>query len=159
MARPRGVNVQPCGTSAAYQRHIYYGEEPCPEDREARRLAARNARRQKGIKPRKKPRHGTRTLYQRGCRCEPCKTAQNEYNAALRAGHRRRNEKQTKLWELMIDIMETWGRPMSSIEIAGHVERIRGRPTESVDRLLYRLRKQGLVESVERMGVRKWTVC
>lgn len=35
MARPRGVNVKPCGTVAAYHRHRYYGEEPCPEDRAA----------------------------------------------------------------------------------------------------------------------------
>jgi hypothetical protein len=38
---PRRPATQPCGTAAAYKRHIYHGEEPCEACREANRTADR----------------------------------------------------------------------------------------------------------------------
>ena len=44
----RGAKPQPCGTSAAYQRHRAHGEEPCAPCKQARAedLAARKAKRE-----------------------------------------------------------------------------------------------------------------
>ena len=46
----RGAQLQPCGTSAAYQRHRRAGEQPCQPCQQARAadLAARNAAKKQG---------------------------------------------------------------------------------------------------------------
>lgn len=142
--------MKPCGTRAAYFRHLYHGEEPCPEDREALLTAAEARRRARGAKPRKQLRHGTRTLYQRGCRCEACRWAETEYMAAWRAGVTRRDKARGSLTELIVDILGTWRRGMTPSEVAWEVERIRGSAKEeTIRRLLERARSKGRVSVVD----------
>ena len=79
--------LQPCGTTAAYQRHRKGGEEPCALCREASRLDGRK-RREKWLTPWKIPPCGTKTAYQRHLRkgeepCEPCREASREYHRNL----------------------------------------------------------------------------
>lgn len=63
--------LKPCGTLAAYRRHLRHGEQPCDECREEN-----NARRRKpGGKPRKPAEHGSSRMYKKGCHCDICTEA------------------------------------------------------------------------------------
>ena len=71
--------LKPCGTPAAYQRHLWRGEEPCRECREAARRADRGRKRNR-TQPRELQPCGTRAAYQRHRRageepCGPCREA------------------------------------------------------------------------------------
>ena len=71
--------LQPCGTRAAYKRHLRRGEEPCRECREAARRADRGRKRNR-TQPRELQPCGTRAAYQRHVRageapCEACREA------------------------------------------------------------------------------------
>ncbi len=93
----RGVsstNLRPCGTHAAYRRHLNRGEEPCEpcrqanaaDDRKARAAARAAAARQ----PKPQPQHGTERAYRAHRRagetpCPPCKAAHTERSRAYAA--------------------------------------------------------------------------
>lgn len=66
--------LKPCGTSAAYRRHLRRDETPC----EACTAAEAERSRPVGAPPRKKAEHGTQSKYSAGCRCEPCRDAHRE---------------------------------------------------------------------------------
>jgi hypothetical protein len=73
------VGLKPCGTEAAYRRHLRHGEK-CDTCREAH-----NARKRKTDRgPRLPAAHGTASKYNTGCRCEPCSAAQRARNLAWR---------------------------------------------------------------------------
>lgn len=79
--QPRQRELKPCGTPAAYRRHLRYGE---PIDDACR--DAENARnRQPGGKPRQPAQHGTVSKYHRGCRCVDCTRANTDAARARRA--------------------------------------------------------------------------
>jgi hypothetical protein len=73
--------LKPCGTPAAYRRHLRHGEKPCDECREAEN--SRN--RVPGGKPFQPAQHGTISKYHRGCRCKDCTRANTEYARVRRA--------------------------------------------------------------------------
>ena len=81
-----GKPLRPCGTAAAYRRHISRGEEPCGACREAKREDSRTSykrRNQAGWEPRKLQPCGTyagfRRHYRRGEEpCAPCREAKKE---------------------------------------------------------------------------------
>lgn len=72
--------LQPCGTPAAYRRHLRRGEPACRAclDAEAER------QRPEGAPPRAKPRHGTASMYNAGCRCVDCTQARRVTQEAWR---------------------------------------------------------------------------
>lgn len=63
--------LKPCGTPAAYRRHLRHGEAACQACLDAE--AARS--RLEGNAPFQPARHGTKSKYDAGCRCEPCTRA------------------------------------------------------------------------------------
>lgn len=75
--------LMPCGTVAAYKRHVRRGEEPCGRCREAESLRWRGGRPRVRGGPVK---HGEPEMYGRGCRCTACCEASAVYRAAWRAG-------------------------------------------------------------------------
>lgn len=68
------AELKPCGTSAAYRRHLRHGETPC----DACTAAEAERGRPEGVPPRKPAEHGTQSKYSAGCRCEPCTVAHRE---------------------------------------------------------------------------------
>jgi len=72
--------LKPCGTSAAYRRHLRHGETPCDACREVE-----NARgRLPGNGPMQPAQHGTPSKYNAGCRCDACTAAHRERTRAWR---------------------------------------------------------------------------
>ena len=76
--------LQPCGTRAAYQRHIRSGEEPCEACREANRTRGREEWRKRNAQS-----CGTYAAYQRHVKagertCAACRWAKAEYMARYR---------------------------------------------------------------------------
>jgi len=63
--------LKPCGTPAAYRRHLRYGQDACQACLDAE--AAR--RRPEGNPPRIPAQHGTPSKYASGCRCADCTEA------------------------------------------------------------------------------------
>jgi hypothetical protein len=55
LSRTRVATLQPCGTPAAYARHIKRGEEPCDPCREANNAYARHYRRRRKRKSTGRP--------------------------------------------------------------------------------------------------------
>ena len=84
--------VKPCGTTAAYQRHLRSGEEPCRECREAARRADRGRKRNR-TQPRELQPCGTRAAYQRHIRAgeEPCEACREANRTRGREEWRKRN--------------------------------------------------------------------
>lgn len=79
--KPAPRALKPCGTTAAYRRHLRRSETPCDACREAE-----NSRNRKpGGKPFQPARHGTVSKYRGGCRCAPCTAANTEAMRARRA--------------------------------------------------------------------------
>lgn len=83
--------LQPCGTPAAYGRHLRKRETPCDDCREARRVARAEARRAnpQPAKPRELRPCGTSAAYDRHIRagetpCEPCLEAAREASREAR---------------------------------------------------------------------------
>lgn len=80
--KSRGQKTAPCGTEAAYKRHLRWNEQPCSPCREA------NAARQR--KEARQPiQCGTRSGYRRHRRngeeaCEPCRIANTQADRRLR---------------------------------------------------------------------------
>lgn len=119
MARPRNVNVKPCGTVAAYHRHRYYGEEPCPEDRaawSAWNRAYNKARRTPKPKPEPEP--------------KPKRV-------------RPKPERKWRTYDRTRDLLFLDGGWLTSEGIAVDL----GCDPATVERALRRLRREGLVES------------
>ena len=81
--------LQPCGTRAAYKRHLRRGEEPCRECREAARRADRGRKRNRA-QPRELQPCGTYAAYMRHLRRgeEPC--------GACRKARRSRDREMTR---------------------------------------------------------------
>ena len=78
--------LKPCGTRAAYMRHLRRGEDPCGACRDANRAGDREQRRRSA---RKVTSCGTYAAYQRHVKageeaCAACKRAQAEYRARYR---------------------------------------------------------------------------
>ena len=76
--------LQPCGTRAAYQRHMRRGEQPCKACREANRTRALEEWRKRNAQS-----CGTNAGYQRHVKagerpCAACKRAKAEYMARYR---------------------------------------------------------------------------
>ena len=70
-----GRQLEPCGTVAAYQRHIRNGEQACQACRWAAALRSANQRIERA--GRADVPHGTVSGYCNwGCRCEKCTKAQ-----------------------------------------------------------------------------------
>lgn len=77
-------SLKPCGTPAAYRRHLRWGQEPCESCLEAEATRTRGGR----PKPRLKP-CGTRAAYTRHVKagevpCEACRIANNVESEAAR---------------------------------------------------------------------------
>ena len=79
-------DLKPCGTQAAYKRHLRHGEEPCDACKEAE-----YSRKRKGG-PFQPARCGTQTGYQRhlGLREEPCKECRRANAVAMLEDRKRR---------------------------------------------------------------------
>ena len=88
------LELKPCGTTAAYQRHLRRGEEPCRECREAARRADRGRKRNR-TQPRQLQPCGTRAAYQRHIRAGevPCEACREANRAGGREQWRRRAPK------------------------------------------------------------------
>ena len=156
--------MKPCGSYAAFKRHIRRGEEPCGLCREAKRVYNTRvtvARRHRlGInEPRQRPRCGTYAGEQFHRRhgeevCEACREAKNEYQAALKSGvliHRRHDR--LTITDLICDVLETYGYAMTADVLASHVCDIKPAWKESsVKRVLFRMVADGRVRQVERLG-------
>lgn len=145
--------MKPCGTEAAYYRHRGRGEEPCPEDREAVAEANRKRRRAKGVRPFTPARHGTHSKYVAGCRCGACRGAHAAYQAKFRNGGTRRERWAWKLADQVKDWLMLDGGWLTADGLALECD---ANP-ESVERVLRRLRNEGVVESrvVELAGQRR----
>lgn len=79
-----------------------------------------------------------------------------EYNRRWRAGKRRNPERRRRssLRTLIVDVLETQGRSMTSQQIVDEVVRIRpGAKPASVHRALFRLDE---VENFSQLGERRW---
>lgn len=82
--------LKPCGTHAAYRRHIAHGEDPCEACLEAEREYKRNRRAEKGSKPRGELRPcGTTAAYERHVYhgevpCDACLDAWADYQLNFR---------------------------------------------------------------------------
>lgn len=79
--KPRSRQLRPCGTRAAYQRHLYRGEQPCELCQAANRV-------DQSSRPRLVP-CGTNSAYQRHIRKgepidEACRIAHNQADRRLR---------------------------------------------------------------------------
>ena len=82
--RPRRTELRPCGTYAAYRRHLARGEKPCEECRQAHALQARDNRPIPELMP-----CGTDAAFQRHKRrgekpCEACHEANKAEKRAWR---------------------------------------------------------------------------
>jgi hypothetical protein len=80
--------LRPCGTTAAYRRHLYAGETPCEKCVAAYRQEARELMAKRRNSPGPKPLHpcGTLGAHERHRRrgedpCEPCRQARAAYMA------------------------------------------------------------------------------
>lgn len=89
--RTSSRRLHPCGTNAAYLRHIRHHEKPCAQCLDARRIHRRNTRKEN---PRTLTPCGTRSAYSRHRKrgekaCPACLAAQAEYSRKRRAkkGH------------------------------------------------------------------------
>lgn len=138
--------MKPCGTEAAYYRHRYRGETPCPEDVQAVAQESRRRAREKGVPPLRKAKHGTTSKYVAGCRCAFCRDAQTEYMRTWRAGKPKvPTRRERKAWLMRMDILDR-------LEMEGWVSTAmlameHGASLDSVERVLRRLRAEGLVVS------------
>lgn len=84
------TKLRPCGTPAAYRRHLYNGEQPCPECHTAWTEHHRKRNRARGTKPKQLQPCGTYAAYQRHKKrgepqCLPCQNAGNQYYRTFRA--------------------------------------------------------------------------
>lgn len=155
--------MKPCGTEAAYYRHRYRGEEPCAEDRQAVAEIERARKRAKGRRARRKPRCGTRSGYEAHLNagttpCRGCKDAHAEAQAEWRRGRSNssRHDKAT-LGDLIVDLLETHGRPLTTENLTDFIVDIRGAAKQGTVRsTLLRLAKDGRVESLERYDGWYW---
>lgn len=84
--------LQPCGTPAAYRRHVYHGEIACAKCLKAWSKAQRD-RRPPSTNPPLKP-HGTIAAYRRHRRAKkkPCKLCRAAWSAYLREYRSRKKE-------------------------------------------------------------------
>lgn len=81
--------MQPCGTRAAYQRHLRRGEEPCEECRQAKRDYDNARNRRLGMKPQKIAECGTDSGYKAHHErdeepCEECRAAKRDRSTMYR---------------------------------------------------------------------------
>lgn len=81
--------LKPCGTPAAYRRHLRHGEEPCSACRRAHTDEVRVYQRRGYVPPRELRPHGTEACYQRELRrgeptCEKCCKAHAAYVLAYK---------------------------------------------------------------------------
>lgn len=60
------------------------GRRDCDRCRDEWAVAQTVYRRKKGSKPRTKPKHGERAMYNSGCRCPKCRAANRAYAAERR---------------------------------------------------------------------------
>lgn len=99
--------LKPCGTNAAYNRHIARNEDPCEPCKAAHREHAAGLRKQP--RPRQAAQHGTPSgavahYRNKTALCEPCKKARNEYrngfkkNAAQDAYDRAMEQYPDNVW-------------------------------------------------------------
>lgn len=99
--------LKPCGTNAAYNRHIARNEDPCEPCKAAHREHTAEIRKQP--RPRKAAQHGTPSgavahYRNKTALCEPCKKARNEYrngfkkNAAQDAYDRAMEQYPDNVW-------------------------------------------------------------
>lgn len=157
--------MKPCGTKRAYLDHLSRGED-CQVCREASNRRRREQRRRAGVPPRRRPRCGTlsgrNAHYDAGeSPCEACRDTWNDYQRAYRAGTSiAKRGRVAGLADLIVDVCETWGRPLSTSELVGHVERIRPAvKAESVRVTISRLaRTGGLVGCRGWDGVHRWSL-
>jgi len=104
--------MKPCGTPAAYRRHLYHGTEPCEACRQANTDYVRGDRHTKGIhRPYKKPVCGTvggwnAHQYRNTVPCTPCRLAHNQYMKDWRTKLRTKTRRGTIL-DVVEDYMET----------------------------------------------------
>lgn len=91
--RQPGRPLRPCGTLAAYRRHLRAGETPCVDCSDASRDYTRKAR---GItEPKPLEPHGTHAAYHRHYRagipfCDPCIEAERAYQREAKRSIRAR---------------------------------------------------------------------
>lgn len=83
--------------------------------------------------------HGTNSCYSGGCRCQPCKDA----HAAYFRTYQRRSEEASKLADQVVDWLSLDGGWLTSEGLAMELDRSVG----WMDRVLRRLRSEGVVES------------
>lgn len=159
-----GGGLMPCGTVAAYMRHIENGETACDACRKAAAKDSRERAWRTGKnRPMKPARCGTNSGYEKHIRlrtepCDACREAHAEYQAAWNRGetYSKRHET-TKIPDLIFDVLETWDYPMTADVIAAKVCDIRPEMRhESVVRTVWKLAREGLIEPVERLGEKLW---
>lgn len=99
--------LKPCGTNAAYDRHLVRNEKPCEPCKEAHRIHHAELRKQP--RPRKAAQHGTPSgavahYRNKTALCGPCREARNEYlrnhrkNAAQDAYDRAMEQYPDNVW-------------------------------------------------------------
>jgi hypothetical protein len=106
--------LQPCGTNAAYQRHLVRGEEPCEPCRKANRAYQRAWRNGEPTPPPEPKPCGTRAAYVRHRRngeepCQACRDANNEAVKAspnVRAWQRARQRAMVRLSHIDHELFE-----------------------------------------------------
>lgn len=92
--RSSGRPLKPCGTQAAYLRHLRAGEKACAECRAANADYYRRARVAAGVRPRELSPCGTPAAYQRHRKngeptCDPCRAAWAAQTARIRRERRK----------------------------------------------------------------------
>lgn len=127
------------GTTSAYARGCR-----CDACRAAQAAYMREYRHRNGSRPFRQWQHGSVTGYQKGCRCEPCKGAHSDYQRQYRSRRRRELRKQPA-WTIadeVLDFLQLEGWATAS-ELAYRF----GRNVEAVERVLRKLRAEGLLRS------------
>lgn len=147
------MTLKPCGTRAAYSRHRYRGEEPCPACFEAN--ADYNSRYRGKRKTEYKPRNpiamcGTDSGYYRHRNknetpCRECKRAHAERQRLYSGWMPRDRSTQA---ETIVDVLITHDRWMTSENVIDWVQDIHPNwPEQSIRRNLQRLIKADIVQS------------
>lgn len=156
--------LKPCGTHAAYRRHLRSGERPCPLCAEAARRESEKWRRSRGGRPLNRARCGTYSGWMRHHKdgqtpCGPCWRAARPYWREQKRrlhGYKRlrKVEKPSTIGDAIVDLLETWypDRLDTEILVARLLDIHPEWSAESIRRVMFRELKDRVVHHTPAHG-------